>query len=111
MSGLRIGDVLLNATVDGSVGRMMGTHRDINAEKTLQRDKEDLQLLIETRTKELNELNHQLNIKIREVEYLATTDSLTLLFNRPGFEKKLKSESAKANRFNEPLSLIAFDLA
>ncbi len=95
---------------DGSVGRMIGAHRDIDAEKTLQqqtqRDKEDLQLLVETRTEELN----QLNIKIREVEQLATTDSLSLLLNRRGFEKKLISESARAKRFKEPLTLIVFDL-
>lgn len=99
---------------DGTVGRMIGSHRDIDAEKTLQqqnqRDKEDLQLLVETRTKELNELNQQLNKKIKEVEQLATTDSLTLLSNRRGFEKKLISESARAKRFKEPLSLIVFDL-
>jgi len=99
---------------DGSVKRMIGAHRDIDAEKRLQqknlRDKEDLQRLIETRTEELNEINHKLNIKIREVEQLATTDSLTLLLNRRGFEKKLKSESARAKRFQEPLSLIVFDL-
>ena len=99
---------------DGSVGRMIGAHRDINAEKMLQeenqRDKEDLQLLVETRTGELNELNYQLNIKIREVEHLATTDSLTLLLNRRGFEKRLKSESARAKRFKDPLSLLVFDL-
>jgi diguanylate cyclase (GGDEF)-like protein/PAS domain S-box-containing protein len=99
---------------DGTVGRMIGAHRDIDAEKTLQqqnqRDKEDLQLLVETRTKELNELNQQLNKKIQEVEQLATTDSLTLLSNRRGFEKKLISESARAKRFKEPLSLIVFDL-
>tara|TARA_R110002049_G_scaffold175316_1_gene342617 strand:- start:893 stop:1885 length:993 start_codon:yes stop_codon:yes gene_type:complete len=99
---------------DGSMKRMIGAHRDINAEKTLQqqnqRDKEGLQLLVDTRTEELNELNHQLNIKIHEVEQLATTDSLTLLFNRRGFEKKLISECARAKRFKEPLSLIVFDL-
>jgi len=82
---------------DGSVARMIGAHRNIDAERILQqqtsRDKQDLQLLIETRTEELNKLNHQLNKKIREVEHLATTDSLTSLFNRRGFEKKIKSES------------------
>ncbi|MDO7596988.1 MAG: sensor domain-containing diguanylate cyclase, partial [Pseudomonadota bacterium] len=99
---------------DGTVGRMIGAHRDIDAEKILQqqnqRDKENLQSLVETRTEELNKINHQLNIKITEVEQLATTDSLTLLFNRRGFEKKLSNESARAKRFKEPLSLIVFDL-
>jgi PAS domain S-box-containing protein len=86
---------------DGTVGRMIGAHRDIEAEKTLQqqnqRDKEDLQLLVETRTKELNELNHQLNKKIQEVEQLATTDSLTLLSNRRGFEKNLSVRVPERN--------------
>jgi hypothetical protein len=55
---------------DGTVGRMIGAHRDIEAEKTLQqknqRDKEDLQLLGEARTEELNELNQQLNKKSKK---------------------------------------------
>lgn len=99
---------------DGTVRRMIGAHRDIDAEKKLQQqnqnDKEHLQSLVDIRTEELNAINHQLNIKVQEVEQLATTDSLTLLFNRRGFEKKLISESARAKRFEEPLSLIVFDL-
>tara|TARA_R110002050_G_scaffold71891_3_gene154765 strand:+ start:166286 stop:167281 length:996 start_codon:yes stop_codon:yes gene_type:complete len=99
---------------DGSLRRMIGAHRDIDAEIRLQQEnkhnKENLQQLVATRTEELNEINHQLNIKIREVEHLATTDSLTTLSNRRGVEKRLKSESARAKRFKEPLSLIMFDL-
>lgn len=99
---------------DGTVKRMIGAHRDINAEKILQqkseRDKHDLQKLVEMRTEELNEINSQLTKKMLEVEQLATTDLLTSLSNRRGFEKKLKSESARAKRFREPLSLIVFDL-
>lgn len=99
---------------DGTVKRMIGAHRDIDAEKRLQqkneRDKQDLQQLVEKRTAALNEINKQLNKKIQEVEQLATTDLLTSLSNRRGFEEKLKSESARAKRFREPLSLIVFDL-
>lgn len=99
---------------DGTVRRMIGAHRDIDAEKLLQqkheRDKQDLQQLVEMRTQELNLINSQLQKKIVEAEQLATTDLLTSLSNRRGFEKKLKSESARAKRFREPLSLIVFDL-
>ncbi|MBL4829228.1 MAG: sensor domain-containing diguanylate cyclase [Aliivibrio sp.] len=99
---------------DGSVGRMIGAHRDISSEKLLEQqnrlENASLQKIIDMRTKELNEANQQLNIKVSEIESLANTDSLTLLSNRYHFEKQLLSESARAKRFKEPLSLISFDL-
>ncbi|MGF1763868.1 diguanylate cyclase [Aliivibrio kagoshimensis] len=99
---------------DDSVARMIGAHRDISSEKLLEQqnrlEKESLQKVIDVRTKELNEANQQLNLKVTEIQSLANTDSLTLLSNRYHFEKQLVSESARAKRFNEPLSLISFDL-
>jgi diguanylate cyclase (GGDEF)-like protein/PAS domain S-box-containing protein len=99
---------------DGSVARMIGAHRDIDAYKKLsQHDQllhQELQATIDARTAELSELNQQLSEKVKETELLATTDYLTSLSNRFNFEKSLKNEVARAKRFNEPLSLIVFDL-
>lgn len=41
---------------------------------------------------------------------LATTDELTGLYNRHFFEARIAEEIERADRYNEPLSLIIFDL-
>lgn len=41
---------------------------------------------------------------------LATTDELTGLYNRHFFEERVAEEIERADRYNEPLSLIIFDL-
>tara|TARA_B110000467_G_scaffold153977_1_gene164851 strand:- start:45 stop:1034 length:990 start_codon:yes stop_codon:yes gene_type:complete len=99
---------------DGTVSRMIGAHRDISTEKKLEDEGKvktmALEEAVDDRTRELIEVNELLKIKIKEVESLAVTDSLTSLSNRYQFEKKLKLECERAKRFNEPLSLIALDL-
>jgi len=99
---------------DGTIGRMVGAHRDISTEMLIQQQSEEkntaLKDIIEFKTKELVEINKELARKVSEVQYLAITDSLTLLSNRYQFEKQLKIECARAERFNEPLSLAILDL-
>lgn len=46
----------------------------------------------------------------REMERISLTDPLTGLFNRRYFENNLKSEVARARRFNHPLSLVMLDV-
>lgn len=99
---------------DGAVLRMIGAHRNIEAERVI-REKSalksaKLQEVIDRRTRELVNVNSQLEIKIDEAERLATTDSLTEIYNRYGFEQKFKQECARAERYREPLSLITFDI-
>lgn len=49
--------------------------------------------------------------RYREVwSNLARTDSLTGILNRPAFEEVLLREMTRAKRFNEPVSLILFDI-
>jgi diguanylate cyclase (GGDEF)-like protein/PAS domain S-box-containing protein len=99
---------------DGTVLRMMGAHRNIEAERIMREKNElknaKLQQVIDRRTRELVNVNAQLEIKIDEAERLATTDSLTEICNRYGFEQKFKQECARAERYHEPLSLITFDI-
>jgi len=99
---------------DGTVARMIGAHRDIDAEMQLHKkqisENRTLQELVDLRTKELIDVNRQLAITNAESKRLATTDALTSLANRYCFEQKLHSESKRLKRFNQHLSLIVFDL-
>jgi len=93
---------------------LIGAHRDINSQKSLllhsELEHSSLQDIIDRRTRELLYLNQQLEAKASEAQHSATTDALTGLPNRFYFDAKLKSEAARAKRFNEALSLIAIDI-
>jgi len=106
--------LIVDTNADGTVARMIGVHRDINSQKSLllhsELEHSSLQDIIDRRTRELLYLNEQLEAKASEAQLSATTDALTALPNRFYFEAKLKSESARARRFNEALSLIAIDI-
>jgi len=99
---------------DGSVARMIGAHRNINAEKLLleqvQLNNKSLQDLIAEHTQELIKINHELKLNVLEAQKLATTDALTSVANRYHFEKVLNHEVRRAHRFKEPLSIIAVDI-
>jgi len=99
---------------DGSVARMIGAHRNIEAEKQLlehnKQIQSSLQSLVDKQTQELLDANQKLEKQATEAEVLATTDALTSIANRYFFEQRLHHEIARANRFNEALSLIAMDI-
>jgi len=99
---------------DGTVARMIGAHRNIDAEVKLKEqqalENKTLQDIVDLRTVELLKVNRRLAESSAKSKRLAMTDSLTSLANRYCFEQKLHNESARAKRFNEPLSLIVFDL-
>lgn len=88
---------------DGSLLELIGVSRDItdhkNQETHLKRNKEAadaLNLELETANKKLN--------------YIATTDPLTGLWNRRYFEQAVEREMALANRHGTPLSALTFDI-
>ena len=106
---------------DGSVARMIGAHQDIHDQKVaqselikqnqmLQEGHLTLERIIEEKTRELELKNAELEEKVKEVEYISNTDSLTAIANRKKFEEELKKEAARANRYKHPLSLAIFDL-
>lgn len=66
--------------------------------------------LLNKKNSELNQLNKKLEIANRELESLSFTDSLTGIYNRHYFNKKLKELLNLSIRGNTELSLIMFDL-
>ncbi|MCB2425462.1 sensor domain-containing diguanylate cyclase [Methylophaga pinxianii] len=99
---------------DGSVARMIGAHRDINDRKLnldrLAQQNHSLEDLVEERTYQLIQTNAELESKIAEVQRLAETDTLTGVANRYRLEKTLELEVERAERFHQPLSVIALDI-
>jgi len=55
-------------------------------------------------------LTHELDQKIEEITRLAETDQLTKIYNRVKFEKELKKEINRVERYKNKLSLIMFDI-
>ena len=77
--------------------------RDVTAEKVMKRK-------IEQANKELLMLNEQLKEKNEKLLKSAITDELTGVYNRKFFEKRVVEEMEIADRANEHISLIIFDL-
>jgi diguanylate cyclase (GGDEF)-like protein/PAS domain S-box-containing protein len=105
---------VLARNADGSVARMVGAHRSIEDKKrlfeALERRNQSLEAIVEERTRELSRVNQQLQIQLEENRKLAETDALTSIANRHRLSKALPLECDRAQRFRQPLSLIAMDI-
>ncbi len=55
-------------------------------------------------------LQDRINSKRRELESLSLTDDLTGLLNHRAMQKRLKDEFSRAQRYNDPLSLLMIDV-
>ncbi len=77
--------------------------RDVTAEKVMKRK-------IEQANKELLMLNEQLKEENEKLLKSAIKDELTGIYNRKFFEKRVVEEMEIADRANEHISLIIFDL-
>lgn len=99
---------------DGSIARMIGAHRDINARKELLARLESrnhtLERQVEERTQALHQLNRELQAQLETNRQLAETDGLTKAANRYCAEKKLQQECDRAWRFGNPLTLAIIDI-
>ncbi|MBH3471811.1 diguanylate cyclase [Pseudomonas putida] len=99
---------------DGSVARMLGAHRNIDAGKRrvaqLEQKNQSLECLVAERTRELSWVNQQLQRQLDENRELAERDALTRIANRYRLDKTLQLECERAKRFRQPLSLIAMDM-
>lgn len=55
-------------------------------------------------------LQDKVNAKRRELEALSMTDDLTGLFNHRAMQQRLRDEFVRAQRYNEPLSVLMIDV-
>lgn len=55
-------------------------------------------------------LQDKINTKRRELEALSITDDLTKLFNHRAMQQRLRDEFRRAQRYNEPLSILMLDI-
>ena len=105
---------IIDRNEDGSVARMLGAHRNIDAGKRLvaqlEQKNQSLEGQVAERTRELSRVNQQLQRQLDENRELAERDALTRIANRYRLEKALQLECERAQRFRQPLSLIAMDL-
>lgn len=98
------------------VARYLFLHQ-IKISTELNEYKNNLEILVEERTLELNKKNEQLHNEIRErkntekkLEHLASTDSLTSLYNRRKFDELIQYEIERERRYKTGLSLILCDI-
>jgi diguanylate cyclase (GGDEF)-like protein len=84
---------------------------------TLENARLELEERVDLRTRELIDLNAQLSEEIAERKHaedelkrLASVDFLTGLFNRRHFFEIARYEFVKSTRYNNPLSVIIFDI-
>lgn len=99
---------------DGSVARMIGAHRSTEHQQRLveqlEQQNKSLAAIIDERTRELSRVNQQLQMQLAENRKLAESDSLTGIANRYRLETALPLECERAQRFRQPLALIAMDI-
>jgi diguanylate cyclase (GGDEF)-like protein len=59
---------------------------------------------------QLSKRDEQLQVTLKELEHLVTTDTLTGLPNRRSFFSRVQTEFTRSNRYGRPLSLIMIDV-
>ncbi len=87
------------------------------AELKIQEAKEQLEVRVHERTRELNDallevgdLAAQLSETLQQVEHLAVTDILTDTYNRRKFDEAIRYEQQRTREGHQPFSLIMYDI-
>lgn len=88
---------------DGSVVEILGVTRDIAEHKQLVLELRQAKDATETANQSLLHAN-------AELARLATTDPLTGVWNRRGFEQVAHTQASQAQRYNHDVSILMFDI-
>ena len=88
---------------DGSLIELLGVSRDISEHKRYQGELKKAKESTEALNRALEAANQRLN-------RMATTDTLTKLWNRRFIEDRLAHEISMAGRYGHPVSLLMFDI-
>ncbi|MCK5110170.1 MAG: diguanylate cyclase [Arcobacteraceae bacterium] len=78
--------------------------------KQLENTNKELEKQVSQRTIELQNIIHKLEVNSKELLYEATHDHLTSIYNRQKFTTELDYEIKRANRYNNKLSIIMYDI-
>jgi len=90
-------------TPDGKFVEILGVARDISGRKRYEQE-------LRAAHDALAAANQELQLVNAELSRIATTDALTGLWNRRLIEETLRAEMAEAQRYQQPLSMILFDI-
>lgn len=101
--------------------RIIGAHHNIHRQKMaeqalleqaalLKNGSVTLEQLLEKKALELEQKNHLLEQKLVEIESISNTDTLTAIANRKKFHTEIEKEIDRSSRYQQPLSLIMFDI-
>ena len=90
-------------SLDGQFKEILGVTRNIDARKRAE-------LALRQARDRAEQINRALQAANAELRRLATTDDLTGLWNRRHFQQVVATEIGRVARYNEPLSLLMFDI-
>ncbi|WP_019558683.1 GGDEF domain-containing protein [Thioalkalivibrio sp. ALE12] len=99
---------------NGTITHLFGVSQNVTelrlARASLERYNRDLEAVVDERTRALNAVNQQLQEANRQLEALASSDTLTGVGNRRHFQAGAEREMERARRHGGALSLLMFDL-
>ena len=88
---------------DGSLVELLGVSRDISEHKRFADELKQAKEATEALNRALESANERLS-------RMATSDTLTGLWNRRYFDERVAHEMVVANRYGQPLSMLIFDI-
>ncbi len=96
---------------------VLGITRDITERKQLENQltqalesKNEIIKRLEDSEKALKRLTSELHQKNKALREIATKDSLTGIYNRYAFDRKVTEEAQRSQRYLYPLSIVLFDI-
>ncbi len=101
----------VNRQLNAEVGERKQIEHQLDAMvNRLSRQKDDLEVLVETIASHGDEINSQMQDQLNSVQELARTDSLTGLWNRRTFDETFSQEWNRHLRSAESLGLMVIDV-